>query len=70
MPEVQAVDKRLSLQFQGTRHTLLTSAVHLLTHKQIQYLLLRRAILGKDTGYCEVPGCGYQLKDIAHLETA
>lgn len=31
MPEVQAVDKRLSLQFQGTRHTLLTSAVHLLT---------------------------------------
>lgn len=61
---------RFKLSINASQHTLLTSAVHLLTHKRIQYLLLNRAILGKDTGYCEVPGCGYQLKDIAHLETA
>lgn len=35
MPTVQAVYKRLYLQFQGTQHTLLTSTMHLLTHVHI-----------------------------------
>lgn len=43
---------------------------HTHTHTLYIYMLLKRAILSKDTGHYEVPGCGHQLKDITYLKTA